>query len=187
MSPVAQPPADPRPTRSVRHLLGCLRRRPGAGRRTRLGTAPAHAANPRHPGQLHRLRLRPVRGADPEGDGPLAQPLPVPGGRHLHLRGLARLPHPAEPEPGLGAHPARPGAGGCCRSPWARRRPATPASRATGTTRRSTPDPGPGRHLPPRPQAGRRRGRHRRGRREGARHRRPGARCGTTSRASTRP
>ena len=63
---------------------------------------------PGHAGQLHRLRLRPVHRAEPAGDGRLADQLAVLGGRHLHLRRLARLPEPAEPDPDLGQHPARP-------------------------------------------------------------------------------
>ena len=53
--------------------------------------APADAGNRGDPGQLHRLRLRPVHGADPGGDGRLADELAVLGGGHLHLRGLPRL------------------------------------------------------------------------------------------------
>ena len=48
--------------------------------------APADAGNRVTPGQLHRLRLRPVHGADPEGHGRLADQLAVLGRRHLHLR-----------------------------------------------------------------------------------------------------
>ena len=70
--------------------------------------SPAQAANVGDAGQLHRLRLRPVPGADPEGDGRLVQELAVPGRRHLHLRRLARLPFAAQPHPGLGLDPAPP-------------------------------------------------------------------------------
>ena len=60
-----------------------------------------------HSRQLHRLRVRPVRRPDPEGHERLAEELAVPGRRHLHLRRLARLPQPAQPDPVLGVHPAQ--------------------------------------------------------------------------------
>ena len=60
----------------------------------------------RDPRQLHRLRLRPVPGPEQSTMNRWLQVLPVPRRRHLHLRRLARLPHPAEPHAGLGPHPA---------------------------------------------------------------------------------
>ena len=48
-------------------------------------------------GRLHRPRLRPVRRADPGRHGRVDQALPLPGRGDLHLRGLAGLPHPAQP------------------------------------------------------------------------------------------
>ena len=67
---------------------------------------PAQAEHRRHPGQLHRLRLRPVPGPHPGRDGRVAEELAVPRGRHLHLRRLPSLPLPAEPDHDLGQHPA---------------------------------------------------------------------------------
>ena len=87
------------------------RRRPAA-RPSSLGglAAPAaHAANVVTPGQLHRLRLRPVPRPRARRDGPLAQALAVPRRGHLHLRQLPRLPQPAEPDPHVGQHPAAQG------------------------------------------------------------------------------
>ena len=107
---------------------------PGRVRPRRL---PGPGREPGDARQLHRLRLRPVPGADPEVDEHLAPELAVPRRRHLHLRRLAGLPQPAEPHPGLGRRPSSARAGGCCRSPSARRRRAARASRATTTTRRS--------------------------------------------------
>ena len=91
---------DPSP-RSLGLLAGLLA--VARARRARAGRQPGHAR------QLHRLRLRPVPGADPGGDGRLAQALAVPGGRHLHLRRLAGLPQPAQPHPDVGQHPAAQG------------------------------------------------------------------------------
>ena len=62
-------------------------------------SASATRRQPGHPGRLHRLRLRPVPGPDPGHDGRLAGALAVPRRRHLHLRRLAGLPQPAEPDP----------------------------------------------------------------------------------------
>ena len=67
------------------------------------------SAEPRHPGRLHRLRLRPVPRPRPARDEQVADVLAVPGGRHLHLRQLPRVPRPAEPDARLGQHPARQG------------------------------------------------------------------------------
>ena len=69
-------------------------------------------------------------------------PLAVPGRRHLHLRRLPRLPQPAQPDPDLGQHPARARAGGCCRSPSARRPPASPRFPRYGNDPVINPDPG---------------------------------------------
>ncbi|CAA9407708.1 MAG: hypothetical protein AVDCRST_MAG06-2650, partial [uncultured Nocardioides sp.] len=148
---------------------GPHRRSPDRRHRTRrLGTRPARQR--RDPRRLHRLRLRPVRHAGPEEDGRLAAPLPLPGRRHLHLRGLPRLPRAAQPLARLGLHPAR-------------RRLAAAAhrARAAGVLPAAVPPiPGrlqdqpqlrPGRHLRRGATTGRHRGRQERRRRARARHR----------------
>ena len=89
---------------------------------------------PGHARHLHGARLRPVPRAGAVQDGRLAQGLAVPGCRHLHLRRLARLPRPTEPHADVDP-PSWPAAGGCCRSPSARRPTATRRSRATAPTR----------------------------------------------------
>ena len=95
----------------------------------------------RDPGGLHRLRLRPVPGPDPVGDGRLVEEVALLGGRHLHLRRLARLPRRSPTSARPGWRPRWRGAGGCCRSRWVRRLRASPASRATPTTSRSARSP----------------------------------------------
>ena len=68
-------------------------------------------------GNLHRLRVRRVPCAEPGRHGHLAEQLTVPCGRHLHLRGLTRLPVPAEPDQ-IWVMTRSATAGGCCRSRW---------------------------------------------------------------------
>ncbi len=151
---------------------------------------PAGRADPvvrrqrRHARRLHRLRLRPVRRADAAGDEHLAADVPVPGGRHLHLRRQPRLPHPAQPDPEVGRHPA---AQGLAAAPD-HARPAGLVPPELPSVRRRRVDQaeaGQGRPLPPGPAAGatggRDRGRGRAGRSASSR----AARSGTTSRAST--
>ena len=94
-----------------------------------------------HAGQLHRLRLRPVPGTRPEGDERLAEELAVPGRRHLHLRRLARLPQPAQPDPAW-VTPSCARAGGCCRSRSARRRSCSPRFPRYGNDETIKPKPG---------------------------------------------
>ena len=81
---------------ALAHRLTRGRQRPRS--RPAHGRAAPGAGQRGDAGQLHRLRLRPVPGPEPDGDGPLAPELAVPGGRHLHLRRLARLPLPTEPD-----------------------------------------------------------------------------------------
>ena len=119
--------------------------RADAGRRAGNSRRGASAARPgpdgrerRHARRLHRARLRPVPRPRPALDEPLAQPLAVPGRRHLHLRQLPRLPRPAEPHAAVDRHPARQGLAAAADHP----RPAggLPAAVPAGTTttRRST-------------------------------------------------
>ena len=70
---------------------------------------PARRRTPptRSPRATSPARLRPVRGPEPVRDVDLDQEVAVPGRRHLHLRQLPRLPHADEPDPDLGAQPAR--------------------------------------------------------------------------------
>ena len=70
-----------------------------------------------------------------------------------------------------GSRPSSSRAGGCCRSPSARRRRAAPASRATATTRRSSPSPATSGKYRPRPEAGLGGGEQRGRRCQGAGHR----------------
>ena len=101
--------------RSVRRLaatvalavVGTLAASPLAGPAAGDDAATASRRRGRHPGRLHRLRLRPVPRADPEGHEQVAAVLAVPGRGHLHLRHVARLPGAAEPDPDLDQHPAR--------------------------------------------------------------------------------
>ena len=139
---------------------------PGSPRRSR-PAAPA-TANVATPGELPRLRVRPVPGPDPEGDGHLAEALAVPRGRHLHLRRLPRLPQPAEPDADLGHAPSS-------RNGW-RLLPITLGPQAScnprfpryGDDHRISSDPGAAGKYAEGAPAGRRRGRpgrHRRARR----------------------
>ena len=109
--------------------------------------------------------------------------LTVPRGRHLHLRRLPRLPHPAQPDLHLGRRPARRAAGGCCPSPSVRRPRASRASRATGRLRDLPPGTTGG--YATAAAQGARRGRQERRRRRDAAASARAARSGTTSRAST--
>ena len=113
--------------------------------------------------------------------------LAVPRRRHLHLRRLPRLPAPAQPD-------ARPGSATQLAKGW-RLLPITLGPQASCQPR--FPRYGDDFDDQPRarqhgsyadgPHQGARRGRQDRRRRAGARHRRPAARSGTTSRASTSP
>ena len=144
---------------------------------------PAQAANRATPRQLHRLRLRPVRDPDPVGHGRLAAQLAVLGGRHLHLRRLPRLPHPAQPDPDAGSRPSS-------RNGWrllpitlgpaGLLQPALPALQ-----RRRAVNPSPTNNYAAARAPGPRRGRRRRRGREAAGHRRRAARSGTTWRPTT--
>ena len=136
----ASVPAPRRPHRRRRCSHGAARRTAWPRCRRPAARRPRRRRQPGDARRLHRLRLRPVHGADPAGDGRLADRLAVLGGRDLHLRRLPRLHQPAEPDPDLGRAPSSRTAGGCCRSRSARRPRAPPAS-ATCTRCGSTPRP----------------------------------------------
>ena len=95
----------------------------------------------------------------PALDEPLAEPLAVPGRRHLHLRQLPRLPRPAQPDARSGSAPSSPRAGGCCRSPSARRRRCQPRFPRYDDDPKINPKRGTDGLLPAGPQPGHRRGR----------------------------
>ena len=173
-----------------RRPAGALARGSPGERRRRLRAATRRAgaregqeAQRRHARRLHRLRLRPVPGAEPGQDGPLAADLAVPRGRHLHRRRLPRLPQPDLPGRDLGQHPARQGLAAAADHP----RPAgvvpaavpalqgrpqiSPSRTPTGATA-TAPQQGPPRRTSPSPRRPRWASRR-------------AARSGTTSRAST--
>ena len=83
-----------------------VRRRAGSAAVLAAAALAGPSRQPRHAAPLHRLRLRPVRDAVPVDHGRLAAQLAVLGGGHLHLRGLPRLPHAAQPDPAVGLDPA---------------------------------------------------------------------------------
>ena len=128
-------PPEPWITRRVRLSIAAPGlRAAGAHRAHRSRARRRH----RHPARLHRLRLRPVPDPHPERHGRLAD-----GPRRS---GPWASTSPASPAPAApsrtrrrpGSGPSWPTAGGCCRSPWARRPRATRGSPATTTTSGST-------------------------------------------------
>ena len=160
MSRLPRPSGRPRLAVALAVTLGSPRAGPAAAPPA---SADAAAGNPVDARQLHRLRLRPVPGADPEGDERLAQELAVPRGRHLHLRhsrGPAATSRTSRPT-WVSTQLAQGLAAAADHARPAGRLPAR-ASRATTTT--STINPTPGRRQVVRrgAAAGPRRGRRRR-------------------------
>ena len=100
-------------------------------------------ATPVAPGRLHRLRLRPVRGARRQAamDTWLKHsPFRAAG---IYISGDSRACRtPAQPDARPGSAPSSPRAGGCCRSRSARRPRASRASRGTSDDDKINPEPG---------------------------------------------
>ena len=175
-------PAAAAPRTGGRDVAG---RRVGLCSRRGAGSAARRRGQRRHPRQLHRLRLRPVPRPRPALDEPLADPLAVPGRRHLHLRQLPRLPRPAQPHAAVDQHPAGQGLAAAAHHPRARRRRCQPRFPRYDDDPKINPKRGTDGLYQWARDAGHRRGHQDRRRRPGAGHRRRAARSGTTSRAST--
>ena len=148
-------PAVPRP--SLRHPV--RRRPPAVAARAPPGAPVRPAEQPGHARQLHRLGFDQCLAPDQCKMDAWLQTSPFLRRRHLHLRRLAGLPRASRTSPRLDQHPARARAGGCCRSPSARRPRASPGSRGTATTTRRSAASSTSNALPAGPQAGHRRGR----------------------------
>ena len=155
MSRPTSPPGPPRPRRRPQRRAGRhRRRRPGPARRPppttarhqldRRAAAPRHRRGRpgRHPRRLHRLRLRPVPGPDPDGDEHLAGAPRRSSAVGIYISGDSRA---CRDQPNLTPTwvrtQATQGLAPAADHPRARRPPASRGSPATTTTSRSTPAP----------------------------------------------
>ena len=154
---------------------------PGLAAGMSLGAAPASAAgaapaaqladgNVVTPGDFTGYGFDQCQAPDQRAMNTLAHALAVPGGRHLHLRQLPRLPQPAQPHARVDQHPA--GQGLAAAADHARPAGVVPA--ALPPLRRRPQDQPPARHrrpVPARPRPGHGRGDEDGRRRQGAGHR----------------